>query len=290
MIFWNLDNSANTTDPGGAFPWDSIAKVTNSTATSISGSAVYLGNGYLLTANHVTFNSSLQYVSFDGATAYAVDTNFKSGSRFAGKQVAPNVDLAVIKLTTTPIGIDGVSLLTTPTELIAPATLVGWGVGRNPSVALSSPSVAWGNSTTSAKRWGLNVPRTTMNVAYQSGSYEAIVSIVGGDGISFNPDGLGNSEAAATLYDSGSGLFQFLAGNWWLIGTTTGVETNGTSIFGNDRLSAPRGDRNFFVRTSTYSSQIMPLIPEADGFYFLALVLLYPVIVRILRRTKNRSL
>lgn len=237
MIFWNLDNSANTTDPGGAFPWDSIAKVTNSTATSISGSAVYLGNGYLLTADHVTFNSTLQYVSFDGTTTYAVDTNFKSGSRFAGKQVAPNVDLAVIKMSTTPIGIDGVSLLTTPTELIAPATFVGWGVGRNPAVPLLSPSVAWGDSTTSAKRWGLNVPRILTNVNYQSGSYQAIVTIVGGDGISFNPDGLGNSEAAATLYDSGAGLFQFLAGNWWLIGTATGVETNGTSIFGNDQLS-----------------------------------------------------
>ena len=129
-----------------------------------------------------------------------------------------------------------------------------------------------------------------MNVAYQSGSYQAIVSIVGGDGNSFTPDGLGNSEAAATLFDSGAGLFQFLAGNWWLIGTATAVETNDTSIFGNDQLSAPRGDVNVFARTSTYSSQIMPLIPEADGFYLLALVLLYPVIVRILRRTKNRSL
>jgi len=79
------------------------------------------------------------------------------------------------------------------------------------------------------------------------------------------PPGLGASEAAATVYDSGSALFQNIFGVWYLIGVTTAVQTNGTSNFGNDQTSAPKGDSNYFVRVSAYDTQINAIIPEPSA-------------------------
>ena len=263
MVFWNADNSANQTDPGTGVPWGSVAKVVDSGLTLLSGSAVYLGNGYMLTANHVTMDATFSYVSFDGVTTFQIDSSFNDGVRPAGKQVASNVDMAVFKLTTIPSGPSAVQLLSTPDELIASATQVGWGVGRDPGTSLSSLSVPWGNASTSAHRWGVNEPKAVTNISFGSGSYEALVTIAGASpSPTFSPTGLGDSESAATLYDSGSGLFQVIASQWQLIGLTTGVDVAGTSLFGNDKTVSPHGDGNYFVRISTYESQIVALIPE----------------------------
>jgi len=273
MIFYNLGNSSNTTDPGTGVPWSSVAKVTNSAGTSIKGSAVYLGNGYMLTANHVD-TASTQYVTFDGTTTLQIDQTFFSGS--ATMQVAPGVDMKIFKLTTNP-AITAATLLTTPTEQVASATLVGWGVGRNASSPVGSgTAVNWGGDTSAAKRWGVNAPKVVGNVSYIDGpnaySYDGIYTFLGGSGPSFDPDGLGDSEAAVTAYDSGSGLFQFIGGTWYLIGLTTVAEVNGVSTFGNDQTSDPRGDANAFVRISSYDTQIMSIIvPEPGTFTLLAL-------------------
>lgn len=271
MLFWNEDNSANLTDPGTGVPWGSVGKVTNSGLTLLSGSAIYLGNGYLLSANHVTMNATYSFVSFDGASTFQIDSSFNDGSRTAGKQVAPNVDMAVFKLTTIPSGLTAVNLLGAPDELVASSTLVGWGVGRNPLTPLESTSVPWGSDSTAAKRWGLNEPKAFANITYGSGSYEALVAYAGGTGGAFSPGGLGDSEASATLYDSGSGLFQQISGQWYLIGLTTEVDQLNTTLFGNDQVATPHGDASYFVRISTYDSQIMALIPEPSAAAMLAM-------------------
>lgn len=275
MLFWNLDNSANQTDPGSGVPWGSVGKVVNSSMSLLSGSAIYLGNGYLLTANHVTMDTTYSFVTFDGVNTFQIDPTFKAGTRTIGKQVDPNVDMAVFKLTTIPAGLTAVNLLTTPDELVASATMVGWGVGRNPATPLQSTSVPWGNASTSAKRWGLNEPKALANIAFGSGSYEAIVTYAGGTGASFNPDGLGDAEASATLYDSGSGLFQEISGQWYLIGLTTEVDQLNTTSFGNDQTAVPHGDGNYFVRISTYDQQITALIPEPSTLGILGFAVVF---------------
>lgn len=271
MVFWNLDNSANQSDPGTGVPWGSVAAVSNSSGTLRSGSAIYLGGGYMLTANHVTMNTTYSRVTFNGADFYEIDPAFKAGSRWAGKQVLSGsdsvvLDMAVFKLKIAPLDIAPVSLLPVGVEQVAPATMVGWGVGRAESSALGNATVSWGNESTSARRWGLNVPRSVGDVAYGGYSFTSIITIAGGNGTGFDPDGLGNAEAAVTLLDSGSGLFQELAGDWYLIGLANTVERQAggnTSTFGNDSTSlAGRGDANFFTRISEYHSQILAMVPE----------------------------
>lgn len=117
----------------------------------------------------------------------------------------------------------------------------------------------------------MNEPKSLANLSYGSGSYEALVAYASGSGGAFSPDGLGNSEASATLYDSGSGLFQQISGQWYLIGLTTEVDQLNTTLFGNDQVATPHGDASYFVRISTYDSQIMALIPEPSVAAMLAI-------------------
>lgn len=264
LVLWNLDNSANQTDPGTGVPWNAVAKVVNSDGSLLSGSAVYLGDGYLLTANHVTMDLTYSYITFDGVEFFSIDPTFNDGSRDYGKQVAAGVDMAVFKLTSIPVSATAVTLLPSADEKFGAtnsATLIGWGVGRDNASPLETNSVTWGALGTSAKRWGVNAPRTTNTISYDSYSYEAIITYAGNTNSIFPGNrGLGDAEAAATVYDSGSGLFQYIDGEWFLIGLTTAVDTGGTSEYGDD--SSGGGDANYFARISSYEGEITALVPE----------------------------
>lgn len=289
IIFWNLDNSANQSDPGTGAPYGSVGKVVTSDNTSLSGSAIYLGNGYLLTANHVTMGTnSFSHVTFDGTNLFQIDPTFQAGARALGKQVAPGVDLAVFRLSLEPLGVPAVNLLSSTNEAFgSTATMVGWGVGRDPSSPLLSTNVAWGAASTSAHRWGLNVPLDALTINYDSYSMEAIRTVAGAEGPTFNPDGLGDAEGAAALFDSGSALFQKINDIWYLIGVTTAVQTADFSIYGDDKVAGVgRGDANYYARVSTYEPDIVAVVPEPHTLPLLALAAAFGLFA--LRRRSNR--
>lgn len=286
VILFNKDNSANQSDPGSGVPWEAVGRVSNSDGSTVTGSAVYVGSGWVLTAHHVTVDGTHKYVSFDGVTTYEIDT----GQIY---QVAAGVDMKVMKLTSTP-SITPVTLLTTPSETTGNATLIGWGYGRDPSVPLGNQTVAWGNATTGAKRWGINQPYDNLTISYSGYSYTAIRTILGADdgpGGTINPDGAGDDEAAAAMNDSGSGLFQNIGGTWYLIGITTTVSALWTSYFSDDSLVSPADDPghgNFFARISSYDEEILALIPE-PGTSGLAGAGFLLAAARLLRRRKRKS-
>ncbi len=261
LIFYGLDNSANGTHPGSGVPFDAVARVAaNNTPASIgelNGSAVHLGGGYLLTANHVD-TSIASKTSFDGITWYDRDP------LFAPVQVAANTDLKIYRLGELPAGIPAASILTLPLETTAPAVIVGWGRGRNPAVALESAVVGWGNFSTAGKRWGLNRPHDYVDVDYQSGTYEAIRTFLWDDS---HPASLGELETAVLDKDSGSPMFQLHGGTWYVIGIATGVSTLNSSTFGN---TVGTSDANYFARVSVLSDQILAIVPEPAS-YLLAL-------------------
>lgn len=248
LLFYDLDNSANTSDPGTGVPFDAVARVTTTTnptqLSHLRGSAVHLGNGYMLTANHVATDPN-DMVSFDGSVWYGIDSNFSP------QQVAANVDLKVFRLDAVPSGISAAGIYTGTSENTGPATIVGWGLGRG-NTPLESAVVSWGNHATANKRWGINNPVGLVGVGYQSGGYVAIYTEL--DPLT------GTNQAAVIDKDSGSPMFQFLDGAWRVIGIATAVTRNsgaGTSTFGTENM-----DENYFVRVSAYSDQILVLIPE----------------------------
>ncbi len=286
VILFNKNNSANQSDPGTGVPWEAVGRLSNSTGTSVKGSCIYLGGGWVLTAHHVAVDGTHKYISFDGVTTYEVDLGHIH-------QVAAGVDMKVMKLTTTPSITPVVLLASSSENLGGNATLIGWGYGRDPSVPLGNQTVAWGNATTGAKRWGINRLNDSLTIPYGSGSYNATRTILGandGPGGVFNPDGVGDDEAAAALNDSGSGLFQNISGTWYLVGLTTSVSTFGSSYFSDDSLSHPAddpGDGNFFVRISSYKSDIVALIPEPDALALLVVGFLLAGWRQIFRRNRG---
>ncbi len=260
LILYGEDNSQNLTDPGTGVPFDAVGGLGNSDSSVIGGTGVHLGNGFILTANHVGPFAS---VTFDGSTFFTHD-----GA--APVQVASGVDLKIFRLSAVP-PVSSALIYTGTDELLRPATIVGWGRGRDDTSPPSTSVNGWGNTGTIAKRWGTNTPQAAIDdFSYSSYTLDALETVLGNTA--------GASEAAVTLNDSGSGLFQEIDDIWYLTGITT-VVTNksgaGTSTFGTDTpaivtpgsptgiaLLPSAGDVNIFVRTSSYATQIATLVPE----------------------------
>lgn len=253
IILLGFGNTANQTDPGTGVPFNAVARVSNATVGSIGGSAVHLGGGWMITADHVGL---IAFTTFDGATFYNRDVSV------APIQIGAT-DMKLFRLTTIP-PVSAATVYSGSAENTGPATLIGFGRGRDPNSVVGSSTVAWSNSlNTSAKRWGLNRPAALITDSYTLNSklYEqqTILTVLGSD-----PTGLGGNEAAVLTHDSGSGMFQQINGVWYLIGLAVRVEVSGSSEFGNDDISSPtRGDLNYFVRVSDYHAEIMgEMIPE----------------------------
>jgi len=260
VILFGLDNSANQTDPGTGVPFDAVARVSNSSGTTLGGSAVHIGGGWMITANHV---GPFDAATFDGVSFYSRDTSTPTVQ-------LGTADMKLFRLTQTPT-VSAANVYSGASETTGPATIIGWGVGRDPSIAVNSSTVTWGNESTSAKRWGLNNPAGLFTITSGGYDFEAIFTILGAS--SGLPPGLGASEAAVTLLDSGGGMFQQIDGIWYLIGIATNVEVGGSSSFGNNDLSGERGDANFFARVGNYSDQIFSItgIPEPSAAMLLCL-------------------
>ncbi|MCD8483326.1 MAG: hypothetical protein LR015_12100 [Verrucomicrobia bacterium] len=247
------DDPATTSNPGNGVPWDSVAKVINTNGTGLHGSAVHLGFGFMISAHHVGTNN--RAVSFDGVTSYLVDNTFEPVR-------IGTTDLRIFKLEQIP-DVPAVNLYA-GTNTTQTGYHVGWGVGRDPNVAVNTNVVNWGTTATSDKRWGTNNPAATQSVTYTFGAttytQESLITVVGNNA--------GATQASLTLYDSGSGFFQEYDGIWYLTGiafTVSNVSGANTSTFGTQNVNQPaaqRGDLNYLVNISEYQEEILAVIPE----------------------------
>ena len=263
VILLTGDNSANQTAPDAARAdiFNAVARVCTDTGGGAFGSAVHLRGKYLLTANHVNVNTGT-HVTFDGGvTLYERDT------AFAPVQIAPNVDLKLIKLVEDP-GLNEVKLfdgatgdipydIGPPPELVyTTATIVGSGVGRDANDLDGNTVWNWGSGGTIAKRWGINRIEGNETINYQAGSYDALETTL--------EVGSGDNEAAVVIYDSGCGLFVEHEGEWKLAGiaaTLTTISGSNTSTF-----DAASSDSNYYVRIKSYTADIEAAIPDPTTY------------------------
>jgi hypothetical protein len=263
IILYGKDNSQNQADPGTGVPWANVGRVTDSEGNLNDPSVVYLGNRFVLTANHVDPKT---HVTFDGSSIWAVEEG-------SAQQVAPNVDLKIFRLVEDP-GLPSLLLYEEALgvqDLSRNSVVVGWGRGRDPGVAVNSGTVPWGGDATTAKRWGTNTTLGSLFLQpYQDGTYQSLRTQLS--------DRAGPDEAGMAQNDSGGALFQLIDGNWYLAGIATAVQGPGNSVFSSLGISAS-GDINVFVRIAPYSEQIYAAIPEPStwallaGFAALALVI-----------------
>jgi hypothetical protein len=294
VIFVGGDNARNTTDPGAGIPWDHVARVTNQAGTAVSyGSAVYLGNRYMLTANHVSMSGG--YVSFNGTDTLQIEATYTP------QQVATGVDLKVFRLAAAPVGLSGVPLYTQAIgggpdadNAGKDSVLVGWGVGRDPDQEAPGDPDAnvtwnWGAAAaTSDKRWGTNFALRVTTINYTHGTTNYSNEVLVSQLFRREFSNINDDHAAVSVYDSGSALFQLHGGVWYLAGVPITVSTLNSSTFAGDGTAGDTpGDENFFARIDTYEQDIAVLIPEPTTFVLISGMLALAVVWR--RRATGRG-
>ncbi len=252
VIISTGDGQGNTSVLGSNPFWSNVARMS-------SASAVYLGNRWVITANHV----SAAPVRFgDGTTLQIVP-----GSDVVLKVPAStttNADLRMFRVTADP----GLSAVTIPTASPTAGTtvmMIGAGFDRDPTeigwtiaangvwklAPIPLASLAGFNvQSSSHMRWGMNTIdssqlSTINNTLTFSTRFDSF-------GLPF--------EAQGAVGDSGGGVFRLLDGTWQLAGLMESVtplagQPSGTVLFGNHTLSA---------NLPSYRDQIVSLVDRAD--------------------------
>ncbi len=256
IILYSGDNNSNLIPSNSSQEaiFNSVAKISYDNGSGIVGSAVYVKDKYLLTAEHVLNENEIPrrtHVSFDGITFYAIDLEFFP------IQIS-SADLVLFKLIEDP-GMPDTSFYSSLNEQNKTGTLIGWGKGRDPSQPDQTDENRnwnWDTSTsTIAKRWGTNRIEATGNQNISGNTYHYLLTRLQSD--------LDNNEAAFAYYDSGSGIFILNNGTWKLAGITSAVSVADTSTFSS--LSTSQG-LNFFVRISKYRQTILNSIPDTATY------------------------
>ncbi|KAF0094120.1 MAG: hypothetical protein E1N59_2181 [Puniceicoccaceae bacterium 5H] len=222
IILYGQGNNATTSDPGTGAPFGNVARMTNNNGSLTYASAVYLGNGWVLSARHAGVPN---YVQFDvGGALYSRDQT-------ADVVTFGNSDLIMTRLQQNP-GLPSLNLYRNGTFVEKSGTVVGWGIGRSTGSALESDTVAWGGDSTATKRWGLNAFEGALSYTDGNGrTTESFVTIAGNSDVlveppQYSPNSFqGGYEAVAAHKDSGSAYFTQEFGTWYLSGITLAVET-----------------------------------------------------------------
>lgn len=237
---------SNTTAPADDPGWDRVGMVNGS-------SAVYLGNGFVLTARHVNAGDLTL-----GLGTYNLDASFSP--QYLQTQSGPDqyADLVLFKVLNAP-EMALLPIYTGAAETGTIATYIGFGLDRGVEV----PGQGWLWGTTQTKRWGQNVIDGSFTLDEGEAYYEALVSDF--DKVGLGSPGLG-TEAHAATGDSGGALFIKDAGVWKLAGIMTGVTQDGRSFYDADPSPGPPDpDVLVSVRLSAYNDWIVTAIPEPSA-------------------------
>jgi len=234
VIIATGDGSGNTTAPTDDPGWDNVG--TRTTGLTV----VYLGNGWVLTANHVGAGDVVlagqTYTEISGSEHQLVN----SDSTLA--------DLVVFQINGRP-SLPLLPIASAPPTTSDVATEIGHGVDRGAATSwMGINGFLWGNNNN--MRWG-TAPVSQVNITVSlngivTHSFATVFTDVGGSAFP--------GQAAAG--DSGGAAFVKVNGNWMLSGVMfASDEFNGqpasTSLFGNHTYAAD---------LSVYRSQIVHLV------------------------------
>ena len=227
----------NLEAPSNGAPWDHVARLDTTNA-----SGVYVGNGYVLTANHVTNPETILLAG----QLYSIDPFFFP------TQVG-GTDLKLVRIQGDP-GLASLPLAGADDDHFGvSSTLIGWGVGKGDEIA--NQGWQWAGNDSRVERWGTNVTLAALSTA---GETAGLLQTR----FDFSE---GFDEASATGGDSGSGLFQNFGGVWKLAGLTVSVDGSFGESFYDQDLAAP-GDQphlSYYVPIKGYRDELIAvIIPE----------------------------
>lgn len=229
----------------GITGWDYVGTVNGS-------SAVYLGNGWVITAAHVGTGS----FTLDGVTYEVVE----------GSTVTfGTADLVMFQISTSPT-LPSLSISSTvPVSLTSQVVMIGYGDGSSSTILET-----WGVNTITTTGQTISTTvgstvytTTTFSTAYGTNSYRR-----GPTNISIT------NTAEAVLNDSGGAAFYYDGSSWQLVGLMEAVGSDGTT---------------YFVQLSSYLTAIntaMSAVPEPSTvvLFILAAAILLPRFRHILKK------
>jgi hypothetical protein len=238
----------NTSAPGDDPGWDNVGLLDG-------GSAVYLGNGWVLTPAHV-WDAGPTTANFDG-TDYGLDLGSWHQLHEPGDPATP-ADLGLLRLSgAPPSGLCGVVISQSPLPNNAEVLGIGYGTNYEPietwwnwewQKETGTPHYRGFQLTSGrTKRWGENNLDGNGQVLLESGAYTTHALQM-----TFNHlGGAGDNEMQAVPGDAGGGLFYNNAGQWELAGVflarttyfgdpgvTEDDQPLDTAVYGNESLAA----------------------------------------------------
>ncbi len=254
--------AANTAAPSSGAPWDNVGWRGFGTGGADAATGVYIGNGWVLTANHVGAGPITLFTDNpSGGTQYVRDNTVPAVQLNNPGTGTGQADALLYKLTTTPALPTLAIADSTPTTL-QQLTMIGTGIERGGALATFPVTVGsvqgydW--ASTRHKTWATNFIEGT--TAFNSGFNSHLYS--------FDFDAVGDGQAADK--DSGSAVFYYdtLQARWELSGIIVGIG----QYAGQDPSSALGGNVTAAVDLSLYRNQILSVtgVPEPASVGLLA--------------------
>lgn len=294
VIIQTLSGTDNTTAPADDPGFANVGYSNN-----YYGTAIYLGNGWVLTAGHVGGTgivlSSGTYLQASGS-----NTSFTLVNDSPGRSTY--TDLYMFKLATEPVGLPSIPIASSMPARGDPVVMIGGGRDRGAftqwNVVTSTtgpwswtPTPSGGNfagffaQSSRAIRWGTNTieSRDFWEKMYWGGGpndYNEVKSLT----TVFDAD-LGSTEAQAVRNDSGGAVFTKVGGQWQLAGVIYAVATFPQQPTNLNGESAVFGDETYLADLSYYRPQIVAVVPEPSAA---ALAALAAVVVGVWRSVPRR--
>ena len=250
LIVYGADTGGttdNTQAPANGAPWNYVVNIDGNSGAS----GVYLGDGYVITANHVT--GPLASVSISGSV-YAIDQSY------APMQIG-GADIKLLRIIGDP-GLAPIPLIgANDNDTGKDATVIGWGVGKGTEV--TNQGWNWADDSTRMERWGLN---TTGSNYVSSGGLSLLYTEFNRPGAVLGGSSAGEDEASLSLGDSGGGLFIKYGNTWKLTGIVAAVDTPGQALYDKDALTPfDQPGRSYYTPVKLYRNDITQMtlaIPE----------------------------
>jgi hypothetical protein len=241
VIIASGNGSGNTTAPADDPGWAHMAGTGGL-------SAVYIGNGWILTANHVGASNRLGI----GGEHYYPITSSKVQLDTNGEPA----DLAMFRINRDP-GLPNLAIRSSTPSLGTDVIMVGLGRNRgDPTSACDPPIAGWLYGPGSLMRWGTNVVEETL---LDVGIINTVTRSFYTD---FSEQGGTTHESQGVLGDSGGAVFTKQGASWQLAGIQYSRDTHLCQV----STSALYDNLTYIADLAFYRSQILAnrAVPACD--------------------------
>jgi len=234
----DANSKANTSQPPDGSPWDNVGILTS------GASGIYVGNGWVLTADHVGVGN-LHVIGAD----FPADGTWYRLTNSDGTAT----DMVLFHLATSP-ALPAVTLVTNTPAALTSVDMIG--CGRNAGTAQTNVGTYTGFywSTTEFKSWGNNKVDvggvTVINAWYGN------LSVFTTDFTTRGTTGAMSDECQAASGDSGGAVFALINSKWQLVGMIDAInvlpsQPSNSSVYGNMTYAAD---------IATYRNQLLSLM------------------------------